>query len=114
MWEILAGASPQTRDAWLCGGRVSEADVWLCYDPGNKTDMWLRCIHRSRCCLHTAITICIDEIRDSAVVDVRWLLSLKVKHKIINVQGGEVKKNNQKIYIIFQKGPVVLISERIS
>lgn len=81
-WEFLAGASLPTVDTWLCSGRATEADVWLCYDPGNKTDMWLSCIQRSRCCHHTAITICTDEIRDSAMLDVRWLLSLKVKHRI--------------------------------
>lgn len=66
------------------------ADVWLCYDPSNKTDMWLSCIQRSRCRHRTAITICTDEIRDSAMLDVRLLLSLQGKHKIINVQAVEV------------------------
>lgn len=81
-WEFLAGGRPPIVDIWLCSGRVTEADVWLCYDPGNKTDMWQSCIQRSRCCHHTAVTICIDEIRDSAMLDVRWLLSLKAKPKI--------------------------------
>lgn len=75
---------PPTVDTWLCSGIVTEADVWLCYEPGNKTGMWLCCIQRSRCCHHTAITICTDEIRDPAVLDVWWLLSLKVKYKINN------------------------------
>lgn len=60
-------------------GTEAEADVWLCYGPGNKTDVWLRCIQRSRCCHRTAITAGVDEIRDSGVLDVRQLLSLKVK-----------------------------------
>lgn len=78
-WAFLAGVIPPTVDAWLCSRRVTVADVWLCYDPGNKTDVWLCCIKRSRCCHHTAITICIDEMRDSAMLGVRWLVSLKVK-----------------------------------
>lgn len=83
-WGFLAGAGPPTVDTWLCSGRVTEADVWLCYDPGNKTDMWLSCIQRSRCCHRTAITICTDESRDPGMLDVRWLLPLKVNIKNMN------------------------------
>lgn len=79
----MAGGRPPFVDIWLCSGGVTEADVWLCYDPGNKTDMWQpRHPGEAGATRHTAVTICIDEIRDSAVLVARWLLSLEVKHKI--------------------------------
>lgn len=98
--KFLADISPPIVDTQLWCRRAAEADVWLCYHPSNKTDVWLCCIQQSRCCYHTAIIICSDEIRDLAMLDFTRLSSLGIKQ--INMQASKSAHTLTKLNIQLQ------------